>query len=96
MRQIGNNVPDLIVLDLVMPSMDGHAFLRALRANPGTETVPVVIVSAKQLAPGELEALQENTETVIEKGSVGWLEAVRVLAGTYGGREKPVATRSGE
>ena len=39
--------PDAIVLDLMMPEMDGIAFLRRLRMHPETETIPVVILTAK-------------------------------------------------
>jgi CheY-like chemotaxis protein len=38
--------PDLIITDLMMPVMDGPAFLRALSANPANETIPVVIMSS--------------------------------------------------
>ncbi len=39
--------PDLILLDVMMPEMDGPAVLKALRAEPLTETIPVVFMTAK-------------------------------------------------
>ncbi len=39
--------PDLILLDVMMPEMDGPAVLKALRAEPRTETIPVVFMTAK-------------------------------------------------
>ncbi len=39
--------PDAILLDIMMPGMDGWELLKRLRADPATETIPVVIVSAK-------------------------------------------------
>ena len=39
--------PDLVILDLMMPRMDGLSVLRALRDNEATRTTPVVIVTAK-------------------------------------------------
>jgi signal transduction histidine kinase len=41
------NLPDLILSDIMMPRMDGVALLRALRANPRTRTVPIVLLSAR-------------------------------------------------
>ena len=46
-------VPDLIVLDVMMPEMDGYATLDALRADPATAQVPVLLLTAKNLAPAE-------------------------------------------
>lgn len=40
--------PDAVVVDLMMPRMDGHTFLRAFRGIPAFASVPVVIVSAVQ------------------------------------------------
>jgi DNA-binding response OmpR family regulator len=39
--------PDVLVLDIMMPGRDGYAVLRALRLNPETAEVPVVLLSAK-------------------------------------------------
>lgn len=38
--------PDLILLDVMMPEMDGYAVLQALRADPGTRDIPVIFVTA--------------------------------------------------
>lgn len=43
--------PDLILLDWMMPEMDGRATLQALRANPATEKIPVILVTAKAQSP---------------------------------------------
>ncbi|MBL1174259.1 response regulator [Pantanalinema sp. GBBB05] len=38
---------DAIVLDLMMPEMDGLAFLQALQSNPNTQSIPVIVLTAK-------------------------------------------------
>jgi DNA-binding response OmpR family regulator len=40
------SLPDLIVTDSIMPGMDGFAFLHALRADPATEAVPVIMLTS--------------------------------------------------
>ncbi|MFZ4776433.1 MAG: Cache 3/Cache 2 fusion domain-containing protein, partial [Terrimicrobiaceae bacterium] len=47
--------PALILLDLMMPVMDGFAFLEALRCSPGFSKIPVVVVTAKDLTPKDRE-----------------------------------------
>lgn len=42
-----NSLPDAILLDMMMPNMDGRATLQQLRANPVTESIPVILVTAK-------------------------------------------------
>lgn len=50
-RLMEEGVPDLIVLDMVMPNMDGAEFLEALRADAATKDVKVVVVSSFELMP---------------------------------------------
>ena len=42
-----NHQPDAILLDMMMPDMDGRATLEQLKANPTTEKIPVILVTAK-------------------------------------------------
>jgi CheY-like chemotaxis protein len=43
---MGDHFPDVIVLDLAMPTMDGVEFLRVLRQQPEWRTVPVIVITA--------------------------------------------------
>jgi CheY-like chemotaxis protein len=60
--------PDLIILDLIMPRMDGLAFLDRLRANPHTRNVPVIVLSSQDLAPAEQERIEAETLGLLRKG----------------------------
>lgn len=51
--------PDLVLLDVMMPGMDGLATLAALQSNPRTRDIPVIFVSAK-VQPGEIESYLQN------------------------------------
>ncbi len=61
--------PDLIILDLMMPDMDGFDVLSALKADPQTARIPVIVVSGKTLTTQERERLQDQTVSVWLKGS---------------------------
>ncbi len=50
--------PSVVLLDLLMPGMDGFEVVEALRAEPGTETIPVVILTSKSMTLQEKERLQ--------------------------------------
>jgi len=46
-EQIENHCPDLVVLDIVMPRMNGYEVCRRLKSDPKTQSVPVVMCSSK-------------------------------------------------
>jgi PAS domain S-box-containing protein len=62
--------PALILLDLMMPVMDGFEFLRELRARDDGRAVPVVVVTAKELTPEERNTLRACVENIVQKGAV--------------------------
>ena len=73
---LADELPDVMLLDLMMPVMDGFETLRRLRGNPDTANLPVIIVTAKDLAADEVEELRANAGRVIEKDG---LDKERIL-----------------
>ena len=61
--------PDLIVLDLMMPEIDGFQFLAELQRNEGWRTIPVVVVTAKDLSVSDKLRLDGYVQRVFHKGS---------------------------
>ena len=51
LEKVGTQQPDLIILDLTMPEMDGIEFLSLLRNNPQTQRVPVIVLTALGRTP---------------------------------------------
>ena len=80
---IGKVWPDGIILDLMMPEMDGFEVLRTLRGSKEHESLPVLILTAKHISKQELAFLKTNHVTqLIQKGAVEkreLLSAVRYL-----------------
>ncbi len=69
LARVAESAPDLILLDLMMPVMDGFEFLAELRAHAEWRKLPVIVVSAKQLTPEEQQFLEDATQRVVTKGS---------------------------
>jgi CheY-like chemotaxis protein len=59
--------PSAVLLDLLMPGMDGFEVLEALRADPDTKTVPVVILTSKSMTRQDKERLQGHITYVARK-----------------------------
>lgn len=73
--------PDVVLLDLMMPEMDGFAVMDALKSDPRTARIPVCIVSAKSLAPEEREKLEAYAESVWQKGRFSARDLVSHVVG---------------
>jgi CheY-like chemotaxis protein len=66
--------PALILLDLMMPVMDGFGFLEAIERRPELHAIPVVVLTAKRLTPDEVELLTGRTERVMTKEATSGAE----------------------
>lgn len=63
-------LPDLIVLDLTMPEMDGFSVIEELKFDPRTKKIPVIVVSAKDITAEEHQRLNGYIEGLYQKGSI--------------------------
>ncbi len=64
-----NPAPSIVLLDLMMPVMDGFEFLERIRNSERWSALPVLVVTAKALDAREIEFLHSSTQKVIEKGA---------------------------
>ena len=76
--------PDVILLDLMMPVMDGLSFLDVLRTDPRRRHIAVVVISARELSAEERKALSEETLGVLKKAGDFEADLRQILAGTLG------------
>jgi threonine synthase len=79
---ITKQLPDLVILDLMMPEIDGFAVLDVLRSNPETANIPVIVATAKELTVDEKSRLQGQIQSLMLKGDFlndEFLEEVRSL-----------------
>jgi len=79
---IQRELPDLVILDLMMPEMDGFTVIEALRAKPETATIPVIVATAKELTTDEKSRLSGQIQSLMQKGDFlndEFLEEVKAL-----------------
>lgn len=69
LKQLDANCPDLILLDLMMPVMDGFEFLDHLHKNPAWGTIPVVVVTAMELSIADRARLNGRIARLFNKGN---------------------------
>lgn len=67
LEAIAAHPPDLILLDLMMPEMDGFEFLNALKQYPQWRSIPVVVMTAKDITPQEYLQLKGSVQTILQK-----------------------------
>ena len=66
----GEHRPDLVLLDLMMPVMDGFEFVLHFRKLEGCSDVPIIVVTAKDLDQKDRELLNGGVERIVEKGGL--------------------------
>jgi len=72
--------PDIIILDLMMPEVDGFAVLESVKANRATRSIPIIVVTAKDLTPEERDILNRGVAALLQKGLFGRQELLADVA----------------
>ena len=86
LARLAESRPALILLDLLMPEMDGFEFLDVLRQRPEWSSIPVVVITARELTGAERAVMKNRVESILEKGAYGLnelLDNVRAMVSSY-------------
>jgi CheY-like chemotaxis protein len=70
LEQVAKRQPDLVLLDLMMPVMDGFEFVLHFRKLEGCAQIPIIVVTAKDLDQKERQSLLGGVERIVEKGAL--------------------------
>lgn len=76
--------PDLIILDLMMPELDGFAVMDALQTQQDTADIPIIVATAKELTAAEKERMRGHIQSLMQKGTFSsdeLIDEVRALLG---------------
>jgi signal transduction histidine kinase/DNA-binding response OmpR family regulator len=79
LARLAESRPDIIMLDLMMPEMDGFEFLVEMRSRTEWRDIPVVVVTAKDLTAEERSRLNGDVERVLQKGGSELDELLREI-----------------
>jgi CheY-like chemotaxis protein len=69
LARLAEQAPAMILLDLMMPEMDGFAFIGEVRKHPEWRNIPIVVVTAKDISPEERLRLNGFVEQILQKGA---------------------------
>lgn len=87
LEKVRARIPDGIILDLMMPDVDGFEVLEKIRSTKATSGIPVLVLTAKDLTPEDLKRLTfNNVQQLVQKGSIdrsGLLEKVEKMLYTH-------------
>jgi len=79
LARLSESRPDVIMLDLMMPEMDGFEFLVEMRSRAEWSDIPVIVVTAKDLTAEERSRLNGDVERVLQKGATELDELLREI-----------------
>ncbi len=91
LEAVGVRKPGLVLLDLMMPEMDGFGFLRELRGKPEWRDIPVVVLTAKDVTADDRRRLAGQADRVLQKGGLSMAD----LAATLRSFTEPASAASG-
>jgi signal transduction histidine kinase/DNA-binding response OmpR family regulator len=78
-ERLADVTPELILLDLMMPEVDGFEFLEAIHANDAMKRVPIIVLTSKTLTAEDRLRLNGSVEKVLQKGTLNLHELEREL-----------------
>ena len=81
MEKLSQFIPDLILLDIMMPGMDGYTFLRELRSNDQTKRIPVIVVTGRPDMK-ELFEIEGIEHYILKSGDMS--ELLNIIKGIIG------------
>lgn len=81
LQLISEAIPDAMILDLMMPEVDGFEVIKKTRENIRTQQIPVIILTAKHISPNDYSFFKTNNiQQLIQKGDINKAELLNAIA----------------
>ena len=80
--KMAQELPDVVLLDLMMPVMDGFRFAELARQNPAYRSVPIVVLTAKELTADDHRQLESSVAQIVRKGDLSKDDLLLLLRST--------------
>lgn len=93
LAQIGVKMPTVVILDLLMPNLDGFETLRAIREREDCAGLPIIVATSKDLSRSELDWLRSHARDVVMKGQNGRADLVAAIRRHLAHKDQGGATR---
>ena len=91
-----DQLPDLVLLDLMMPVMDGFEFLEHFKKLDNAKMVPVIVVTAKDLSAKERKSLASRVSGIVDKDKDYIDDLIRNIGMAIGGQDETTTKESGK
>ena len=79
LSRLTEEIPDIILIDLMMPEMDGFQLITALRERPDWRRIPVIVITALDLTAADRKRLNSGVEGILLKSSFEPSQLVRTV-----------------
>jgi PAS domain S-box-containing protein len=88
LARLANQRPGMILLDLIMPGMDGFEFLAELQQRHEVHSVPIVVLTAKDLTTADRQRLSGPVEKILQKGSLSHDQLLAEVGAVMAGHQR--------
>ncbi len=73
LQKLKEHKPHAILLDMLMPEMDGFEVLRRIRDNPETAQIPIMVITAMWVSDEDRQRIEREAQSIFQKGTF-WIE----------------------
>ena len=85
LERLADGRPELILLDLMMPELDGFEFVHELRKIEANRSIPIIVVTARELTPEDHRRLNGHVQAILQKGGRSGDDLLREISGLVSG-----------